>query len=493
MKNDKQKKHLSINAHVFLSMVAVALALVAILWILQIAFTGLIYKSIKTGAINKASETIATNIDSENLEGLISQVAISEDLCVKVIDLKNGDTEIYDEHFHNDCIIHKITDYDELIGSWYNNAEENSGFYTTILPREMFRDFEYDPDSFKGETPEKDAERANCIISIRLVVDENGSEHMILSNTSVEPLDSTVKTIRIMLLVLTIIAVVVSLIASYILSKRISTPISKINTAAKSLSDSNFKTIFKEEGPKEVRELASTLNETAAQLAQLDRMQKELIANISHDLRTPLTMISGYSEVMRDIPGENTPENIQVIIDETARLNSLVSDLLNVSKLQSGTQIMDIRRVSLTKIASETVSRFERLVSHNGYKVEFSYDKEVFIEADETRLLQVVYNLITNAINYTGEDKTVKVVQSILDNTVRISVIDSGEGISEENLPLIWDRYYKIDKVHKRAIMGTGLGLSIVKNILLLHDSRFGVSSEIGKGSTFWFEFKIVD
>ena len=131
------------------------------------------------------------------------------------------------------------------------------------------------------------------------------------------------------------------------------------------------------------------------------------------------------------------------------------------------------------------------MLEHKGYKILFEHDCEVFVIADETRLLQVVYNLINNAINYTGEDKTVTVKQEVVGDVVRVSVIDTGEGISEENLPLIWDRYYKVDKVHKRAILGTGLGLSIVKNILLLHNSRFGVASEVGKGSIFWFEFKI--
>ena len=223
----------------------------------------------------------------------------------------------------------------------------------------------------------------------------------------------------------------------------------------------------------------------------MEKIRKELIANISHDLRTPLTMISGYSEVMRDIPGENTPENMQVIIDETARLTSLVNDLLNVSKLQSGTQKMDVKKMSLTKAIKDTVKRYDTLINHNGFTIKFESDEEAFILGDETRLLQVVYNLINNAINYTGSDKTVIVKQEITDNVVRISVIDSGEGISEQDLPLIWDRYYKVDKVHKRAMVGTGIGLSIVKNILLLHNSRFGVSSEVGKGSTFWFEFKL--
>ena len=202
-------------------------------------------------------------------------------------------------------------------------------------------------------------------------------------------------------------------------------------------------------------------------------------------------MISGYSEVMRDFPDEVTPENMQVIIDEAARLNSLVNDLLTVSKLQSGTQSIDVKEISITKSILDTVKRYEKLLEHKDYTIKFEYDCEVFVLADETRLLQVVYNLINNAINYTGDDKTVTVKQEISDGVVRISVIDTGEGISEENLPLIWDRYYKVDKVHKRAVLGTGLGLSIVKNILLLHGSRFGVSSEVGKGSIFWFEFKV--
>jgi signal transduction histidine kinase len=113
--------------------------------------------------------------------------------------------------------------------------------------------------------------------------------------------------------------------------------------------------------------------------------------------------------------------------------------------------------------------------------------------ADEIRLLQVIYNLINNAINYTGVDRTVTVKQTVENGIVRISVCDTGDGIKEEDLPLIWDRYYKVDKIHRRAVVGTGLGLSIVKNILLAHGSRFGVSSELKRGSIFWFEFKIVE
>ena len=120
----------------------------------------------------------------------------------------------------------------------------------------------------------------------------------------------------------------------------------------------------------------------------------------------------------------------------------------------------------------------------------FEHDTEVYVLADEVKITQAFYNLLTNAINYCGEDKNIFVRQSIEDGFVRVEVRDCGEGIAEEDLPLIWDRYYKVDKTHKRAVTGTGLGLSIVKKIIELHGGGYGVFSKPGKGSVFWFSLK---
>ena len=118
----------------------------------------------------------------------------------------------------------------------------------------------------------------------------------------------------------------------------------------------------------------------------------------------------------------------------------------------------------------------------------FENNEDVYINADELRISQVIYNLVNNAVNHAGEDKTVIITQSIRDKRVRIEVIDHGEGIPADKLPYIWERYYKVDKEHKRGVIGSGLGLSIVKSILDAHNARYGVRSAPGKGSTFWFE-----
>jgi signal transduction histidine kinase len=148
---------------------------------------------------------------------------------------------------------------------------------------------------------------------------------------------------------------------------------------------------------------------------------------------------------------------------------------------------------NLTELVEATMLRYEKLTEKDGYRVEYASDASVDIRADRTMLLQVIYNLINNAINYTGDDKLVRVTQKLSEDgtRVRVSVTDSGVGIAPDQIPLIWDRYYKIDKVHRRAMIGTGLGLSIVKQILESHRTTYGVESKLGEGSTFWFEMRV--
>ena len=197
--------------------------------------------------------------------------------------------------------------------------------------------------------------------------------------------------------------------------------------------------------------------------------------------------------MIRDIPGENTPENMQVIIDEATRLSELVSDLLDISKLQAGTRALEPERFDLTQTVLETMDRYEKLTARDGYCIRFFSDRHVQICADRSMILQVIYNLINNAINHSGEDKLVLVRQTVTDHAVRITVEDHGEGIEADQLPYIWDRYYKVDRVHRIATVGTGLGLSIVKNILEMHGSAFGVESKVDQGSTFWFELPLAE
>ncbi|MBQ9743812.1 MAG: HAMP domain-containing histidine kinase [Clostridia bacterium] len=488
MKENKIKREKfvpSIRSRIFVSMLVLVCVMLIILWITQTVFLTSMYRYIKTNDMEKVAEIVNSNIDNENFIPMLEEISSKHETCLTVLNIsKNGET-VYSSHALNDCVVHKMTSED-IIKHWYMETLKNDGSLVRIIPREDFYS-----NAYNSEAPNED-NLTDCIISANIVETKGGETYFYILNSSIEPVSATVRTLRVQLISISVIMVAVTGIISLIISKRIASPIVNMCKDVKKISK-GIPVVFEETGTEETVELAKTLNNMSEELNKVDKMQKELIANISHDLRTPLTMISGYSEVMRDIPGENTPENMQVIIDEAARLSSLVNDLLDLSKFQTGVQVLNCRVMNLTKTVRSAIERYEHLISHKGYKITFEYDEDVCIFADEIRILQVIYNLVNNAINYTGEDKTVTIKQAVYDGLVKIQIIDTGCGISEDELPLIWDRYYKVDKVHSRARVGTGIGLSIVKNILTIHDCRFGVESEINKGSTFWFEFKIVE
>ena len=212
---------------------------------------------------------------------------------------------------------------------------------------------------------------------------------------------------------------------------------------------------------------------------------------MSHDLRTPLTMIIGYGEIMRDIPGENTAENVQVIIDESVRLNKLVNDILDISKLNAGVDVCNLTRFNITTLIQSIINRHEKFLNLPSNLIRFDYTQEIEVFADQIKIEQVIYNLLTNAIHHTNNVQEIKVTQKVEGNRVRIDIKDNGKGIEEDQLPYIWNRYYKINKQYVRSKVGSGMGLSIVKAIFDVHQIEYGVTSKINEGTCFYFYLNI--
>lgn len=307
-------------------------------------------------------------------------------------------------------------------------------------------------------------------------------DYLLILDARLAPVNPAVSTLKNQLVYISIIVVIVSVFVAVGVGYLISKPIKKINDSAKLLAKGNRDIVFDGKGYLEIEDLNNTLNYAVVELKKTEQLQKELLANISHDLKTPITLISGYAEMMKDFPEENTKENLELIVEECNRLNLLVNDLLELSKLQSKTTIFNDTLFNLTKLIKDIVER-QKLLSE--FEIEFNYEMECFIYADEKRISQVIYNFITNAINYSKDIKKIIIEQQFIDNKVSISVKDFGIGIQEEDLSLIWNRYYRVDKTHKRDIKGTGLGLSIVKEILDHYGYEYYVVSDEGKGSTF--------
>lgn len=268
-------------------------------------------------------------------------------------------------------------------------------------------------------------------------------------------------------------------------------PSVKLTKSAEELATGDYNVTFEQGDYTEISQLADVLNHTTKELSKTDELRRDLVANVSHDLRTPLTIIKSYAEMIRDISGEKPAkrqEHIGVIIDESDRLANLVNDLLDLSKMEAGTAELQITAFDLAKTTEDILDRFRIYSENEGYRFEVQFESGCTVKADQHKMEQVIYNLIGNAVNYTGQDKTVKVLVQNKQNKVRFEVSDTGKGIPQEEINSVWERYYRVSQRHKRDAVGTGIGLSIVKSILEAHKAEYGVNSIIGQGSAFWFE-----
>lgn len=459
-------RNVSIKWRIFGAFALFTGIVLVVLWLFQTVFLDQFYEHTKKTELVNAAQTVQKHINDASLDGILDQTAQRGQIYVAVL-YRDGRMTWSDYSPDRGSLV-----FQNILQYVYTMTRQSGGTYTELIP---------------DQTPRgHDGNRA--MIYATLQQDGKGAEYMVFSYSILTPLGATVSTIRTQIVWITVILLAVALFLALYLSRHISSPIIRINDSAKQLATGDYAVAFDENGYLEIAQLGHTLNYAAQELGQVERLQRDLVANISHDLRTPLTMISGYAEIMRDLPGENTPENVQVIIDEAQRLSTLVNDTLDLSKLQSGTQKVEKTAFNLTASIRGILHRYDKMTV---YTLAFEADRDVIVYADELKISQVVYNLINNAITYTGADHRVLLRQCVENGEVRIEVTDTGEGIPEDKFKDIWKRYYKVDKAHKRAQIGTGLGLSIVKAILDMHDGAYGVRSALGQGSTFWFSLRV--
>ena len=488
-----RSKNISLKWKIFATFELFAIILIAILWLFQVVYLKNVYvyiKEVETERImDEANEVV---MSGDNISSKLTELASGKNVAINVTDTSGN--SIYNAEFNPSGQLNVMPK--EVFQEYYNAAKSAGGNAKIIFEGHQIKDnpqLNMDMSPVNNRTDfvqNRGNDMAQSVIYVRIITTDSG-DYVLMVNSVLTPVDATVDIIKIELIVVTVVVLIVAFILAWISSRAISKSLVRLNDSAQELAQGNYDISFDEHDYREINQLSETLNYAAEELGKTESLRRELIANVSHDLRTPLTMIKAYSEIMRDLPGENNPENVQVVIDETERLTNLVNDMLDVSKLEAGAIELDCQKYNLTESIIGLLQRYNKLVEQEGYIIDFKYDREVEVYADEGKMNQVIYNLINNAINYTGENKRVNVVQTVLNSGVKIEIIDSGAGISPKDLPYVWDRYYKVDKAHKRAVMGTGLGLSIVKKVLEMHGAAYGVDSNLGQGSNFWFVLNV--
>ena len=457
---------MSIKWKIFYFLILFCTILIFILWLSQVVFMNYFYKQIKTIEVKNFGANLTSNFkETSDIDNLIEKAKTKDDISVYIYSLS-------DKKFYSN-VKASLSESDFLV--IYSQTLSSGGNLT---------------ETFKTNTKDSlnnTEGNENLFYSHIKVIDDK--KYLIVATSVITPVNSIMSTIKVQLIFIMIVMLISSVIIALIISKIVSSPIEKINRNAKNLITGDFNWESKGITYKEIVELSETLSIVSKELTKNEKLRREFIANVSHDLKTPLTLIIGYGETMRDLPNENTPENIEIIINEAKRLNALVNDSLEISKLEAEVYKLNISYFNLTNLINENIDRINKLIQNNKCAIFFNYDKEIFINADAGKIAQTLYNLILNAIYHTGEDKKIIVNQIIDKTSVRIEVTDNGEGIPLEIQKCIWDRYYKVN--NKRQLSGSGLGLSIVKKIIEMHNGEYGVISNEGIGSTFYFKLRL--
>lgn len=455
------KKHGRLKFHMLLYFLLFATIIISLLWLFQMTFFEGFYQSKKFQTMKDFSEQFkSVRVGDEKFNELNSEC---DDVGIDVF----------------------VISHDHLIFPNDQPISESNG---ELIKKALIKCMKSNDEEFIIGIEPNGKSLGIFYCAIR---NDDGS-YTILTSSHAE-LKETIIVIRMQFIYTTVIVVVIGILLAWFLATRTTKPIVDMSQTAKKWADGDESVTFN--GGKyyaELNELAETLNYAKQSVSKAGVLQRDLLANVSHDLKTPLTMIKAYAEMIKDISGDNKikrDKHTQVIMEEADRLTMLVNDILNLSKLQSSVDELEKREVNLSLLTERVIDRFSSYVENQGYTIENHIAPDLLTIVDEQKIEQVIYNLLGNSINYTGENKTVKVYLTAQNDKIILEIIDSGKGISQEKINTIWERYYRFSETNTRPVKGTGLGLSIVKTILEAHNLRFGVRSKKDYGSNFYVEF----
>ena len=460
----KNKKKTSIQAKTLFFLLSYNVVIIVLLWFCQIKILDIYYEKEQMYNMNNIVSSLK-NVESDELVSTLQDFAYENDVCILITDDVNV-IGAYNINM-NGCALKS------------RNSKVKDLMYSFIEEEETFK-------SYKFINEDKHVEALLYGIKI------DGKDTFIYSN--LEDISDFTLLIKRQLMYVCSLGILIAIIMSIFLANKITEPITKITKKAKKLGTGDTDVYFEDSGIKEIDELSEALTQAQNEMTKTDELRRDLMANVSHDLKTPLTMIKAYAEMIRDISykdSEKMNEHLSIIVDETDRLTVLVNDILDLSRMQSNADSLSIEKFDLADDIKTIVNRYQIIKETEKYIINLEMPDSIMIKADKKKLNQVIYNLINNAINYTGDDKTVTVKVTKHKKYYLVEIIDTGKGIKESEIPYIWNKYYKNDKNHQRNVVSTGLGLSIVKEILELHGYEYGVKSELKKGTTFYFKIKI--
>lgn len=454
---------------------------------IQSLFFGEFYMNKKKNDIQKGIQDFRTSYnkieDEQKVTELIRDFEESHNAKMVILD-SSGNLKYITKSYSEKADVARVKAVNEVIRDWTINSNTFMQMRSENKPVTIV-------------TEKRSIETRNIISAIP----DNDKHEIIFAISSLQPVNEASSVIREFYLYFYIGAIIFIIILSLFYSNMISKPLLKLNEAASNMADLDFSkkcNIVRED---EIGNLANTLNFLSENLNKalsslkeantkleedierervLEKMRKEFVAAVSHELKTPISLIGGYTEGLKDgvFQGDEKDYYLDVILDESRKMGNLVSDMLDLSQLESGNFKLIKEEFNIDELISSTLKKFSTLINEKNIELQLNLIHKIRVNADWTRIEQVITNFITNAIRHTQDNGFIKVAMEEKENSeVMIYVENSGGHIPDEEIDKIWENFYKIDKSRNRKLGGTGIGLAIVKNILMLHGYKYGVEN----------------
>ncbi len=443
--------------------------------------------------INKIYNNYDFSADSKEIEAELEKIDSKSNIDIvvqngKEITLYTTSTDFSQNRFW----LSKLNMYLYLNNSYFeNNFKNDKHYYTDVI---------------------KDSNLNSDFVFLAGTLDNNFD---IFIRTPMEAIKESVAITNRFLIIGGAIAIIVSGITALLISNSFTKPIKELNIISQKMSKLDFSQKYEITSNDEIGMLGTSINTLSANLekaiqelrqanlelekdieetSKISEMRNQFISDVSHELKTPIALIQGYAEglscgIVQDEESKNYYCN--VILDEANKMAELTHGLLDLSNLEYGKNELTIQSFNITELISNLIKKQELLLNEKGINIQFNYNKELLVMGDTFRIEQVLTNYLNNAIKNLNENKLIRISidDNLNDNLIRVSVYNSGNPIKEEDLPRIWNRFYKSDMSRNREIGGSGIGLSLVRAIMKQHHMNYGVQN-VEDGVTFWFELK---
>ncbi len=488
-------KH-SIRQEISLIFIAVMVGTVIFCWIINSSFLENFYIQNKKNAIKDAYSRVNEVVTI----GDISSEAFDVELR-KICDMYNISLLVIDAG--SNIVKSSTRDVNKLLRRLYDNFFD---------PDKDFIYFDENDKYYMGTAVDRST---NTEYLEMWGILNNGN--LFLIRSPLESIRDSVKLSNRFLAYVGIMATMISTALIWFVTTRVTRPIMELKNISEEMTKLNFEKKYESRGQNEIdllgehmNALSATLEKTISELKtannelmrdiekkeQIDEMRKEFLSNVSHELKTPIALIQGYAEGLKECINDDTESRdfyCDVIMDEAGKMNMMVRKLLDLNQLESGNDVITMERFDITALINNFIVSADILVSQNGVHLRVDDSAPIYVWADEFKTEEIVRNFFSNAINHVNGEKIIEIKYRLIEgennSKVRISIFNTGEPIPEESLPHIWEKFYKVDKARTREYGGSGVGLSIVKAIMESMNQQYGVINYTN-GVEFWFELE---